>query len=156
MKASGTRKRKFPMNLPTRRLLLRLIIASLSITATLGIIVTLWNGLGDTGAKIISNAMDVDVASVLALCCAGPAKSALHPAVQLSGLLSAFIGLATRIYITWWGVTSTGLEDGVRRAATVLLILAIASAHGQCQPALAGPFPEHAPVISEQPNCHTK
>src|SRR6266487_3135893 len=89
MKASGTRKRKFPMNLPTRRLLLRLIIASLSITATLGIIVTLWNGLGDTGAKIISNAMDVDVASVLALSCAGPVKSATNTEDAAAGLDTA-------------------------------------------------------------------
>jgi hypothetical protein len=66
------------MKLLNRTFLLRLLIVSLSITAVLGIISVLWTGLGQTGGKILASAIGIDAASILALCCAGPAKSAAH------------------------------------------------------------------------------
>jgi hypothetical protein len=117
------------MKLPTRKFLLRVIIASLSITAVLGIISVLWTGLGETGAKILGSAIGVDVASVLTLCCAGPAKSASHRAVQVTGILSACLGVVTGLYVIWWAVPASGLEGGMTRTAVVLFLLAAASAH---------------------------
>jgi hypothetical protein len=117
------------MKLPARKFLLRLIIASLSFTAALGIISVLWAGLGETGMKILGCAIAADVASVLALCCTGPARSASHRAVQVTGILSACLGLVTVIYVIWWGGTTSGLAEGIMRAASVLFILAAASAH---------------------------
>lgn len=115
------------MKLPTRKLLLRLIIASLSITAVIGIISVLWTGLGETGAKILGSAIAADAASVLALCCTGPAKSASHRAIQVTGILSACLGLATGVYLIWWG--TSGLREGILRVTAVLFVLAVASAH---------------------------
>jgi hypothetical protein len=117
------------MKLLTRKFLLRLIIASLLITAVLGIISVLWAGLGETGTKILGSVIAADAASVLALCCTGPATSAWHRAVQVTGILSACLGLATGIYLIWWGTTTSGLGEGILRATAVLFILAAASAH---------------------------
>jgi hypothetical protein len=117
------------MKLPTRKFLQSVIIASLSITAVLGIVAVLWTGLGETGAKILGSAIGVDVASVLTLCCTGPAKSALHRAVQVTGILSACLGLVTGLYVIWRPVPASGQPDGMTRAATVLFLLAAASAH---------------------------
>ncbi len=114
------------MKLPTRRFLLSLIIASLSITAVLGIIAVLWAGLGEAGAKILGSAIGVDIASILTLCCTGPAKSALHRAVQVTGILSACLGVLTGLYVIW---LASGPGEGMTRTAAVLFLLAAASAH---------------------------
>jgi hypothetical protein len=115
------------MKMPTRKFLLSVIIASLSITAVLGIVAVLWTGLGETGAKILGSAIGVDVASVLALCCTGPAKSAWRRAVQVTGILSACLGLVTGLYVIW--LPASGLGDGMTRTAVVLFLLAAASTH---------------------------
>jgi hypothetical protein len=115
------------MKWPTRKFLLSVIIASLSITAVLGIIGVLWTGLGETGAKILGSAIGVDVASVLTLCCARPATSALHRAVQVTGILSACLGVVTGLYVIW--LAASGLGDVMTRTAVVLFLLAAASTH---------------------------
>jgi hypothetical protein len=117
------------MKLPMRKLLLRLIMASLLITAVLGIISVLWTGLGETGTKILGSMIAADAASVLALCCTGPPTSAGHRAVRVTGILSACLGLATGVYLIWWGTTTSGPREGILRATAVLFILAAASAH---------------------------
>lgn len=115
------------MKWPTRKFLLSVIIVSLSITAVLGIIGVLWTGLGETGAKILGSAIGVDVASVLTLCCARPATSALHRAVQVTGILSACLGVVTGLYVIW--LAARGLGDVMTRTAVVLFLLAAASTH---------------------------
>lgn len=117
------------MKLPTRKLLLRVVIFSLSATAVLGIISVLWTGLGETGTKILGSAILADAASFLALCCTGRVTSAGQRAVQVTGIVSACLGLVTGVYFIWWGITAGGLGEGVGRAAAVLFILAAASAH---------------------------
>ena len=117
------------MKWPTRKFLLNVIIASLSITAVLGIAGVLWPGFGETGAKILGSTTGVDVASVLTLCCTGPAKSALHRAVQVTGILSACLGVVTGLYVIWRPVPASGLGQGMTRTAVVLFLLAAASAH---------------------------
>jgi hypothetical protein len=114
------------MKFPTRKFLLNVIIASLSITAVLGIVAVLWAGLGEAGAKILGSAIGVDVASILMLCCTGPAKSLLHRAVQVTGILSACLGVVTGLYVIW---LAGGLSEGMTRTAVVLFLLAAASAH---------------------------
>jgi hypothetical protein len=115
------------MKWPTRKFLLSVIIVSLSITAVLGIIGVLWTGLGETGAKILGSAIGVDVASVLTLCCARPATSALHRAVQVTGILSACLGVVTGLYVIW--LAASGLGDVMTRTAVVLFLLAAAATH---------------------------
>ncbi len=117
------------MKLPSRKFLLSVVIASLSITAVLGIGSILWAGLGSTGAKILGSAIGVDVGSVLTLCCAGSAKSALHRAVQVTGILSACLGMVTGLYVIWLAVAASGLGESMTRAAVVLFLLAVASTH---------------------------
>ena len=117
------------MRLPTRKFLLRLIIILLSATAVLGIIGVLWAGLGETGEKILGSAIAADAASFLALCCTGRVTSAWQRAIQVTGILSACLGLVTGIYLIWWGVNAGGLGEDVARATAVLFILAAASAH---------------------------
>jgi hypothetical protein len=117
------------VKLPTRKFLLRLVIFSLSATAVLGIISVLWAGLGETGTKILGSAIAADAASFLALCCTGRATSAWQRAIQLTGIVSACLGLAAGIYLIWWGMTAGGLGEGIGRATAALFILAAASAH---------------------------
>jgi hypothetical protein len=117
------------MKMPTRKFLLSVIITSLSITAVLGIVAVLWTGLGETGAKILGSAIGVDVASVLALCCTGPAKSASRRAVQVTGILSACLGVVTGLCVIWWPAAASGLGEGMTRTAVALFLLATASAH---------------------------
>jgi len=117
------------VRLPTRKFLLRLVIFLLSATAVLGIISVLWAGLSETGTKILGSAIAADAASFLALCCTGRVTSAWQRAVQVTGIVSACLGLVTGIYLIWWGENAGGLGEGVGRAAVVLFILAAASAH---------------------------
>ena len=117
------------MKFPTRKFVLSVIIASLSITAVLGIIAVLWTGLGETGAKILGSAIAVDVASILTLCCAGPAKSLLHRAVQVTGIGSACLGVVTGTYVIWRVTAASGPGEGMTRTTVVLFLLAAASAH---------------------------
>jgi hypothetical protein len=114
---------------PTRKFLLRLIVVLLSITAVLGIISVLWTGLGETGTKILTSAIAADAASILALACTGRTTSALHRAIQVTGILTACAGFATGIYGIWWDMTVNGVGDGILRATAVFFILAAASAH---------------------------
>jgi hypothetical protein len=117
------------MKWPTRKFLLSVIIASLSITAVLGIIGVLWAGLGETGAKILGSTIAVDVASVLTLSCTGQAKSAWHRAMQMTGILSACLSLVAGLYVIWLAGPASGLGGGMTRATVALLLLAVASTH---------------------------
>ena len=117
------------MKLPTRKFLLLLVIFSLLATAVLGIVSVLWSGLGETGAKILGSAIAADAASFLALWCTGHVTSAWQRAVQVTGIVSACLGLVTGVYLIWWGVNAGGPVEAVGRAAVALFILAAASAH---------------------------
>jgi hypothetical protein len=117
------------VTLPTRRLLLRLVIFSLSATAVLGITAVLWTGLGETGIKILASAIAADVASSLALCCTGRVSSAWQRVIQVTGSLSACLGLATSLFLIWWEPAGFGPAEAIGRATGVLFILAAASAH---------------------------
>jgi len=117
------------VKLPTRKFLVRLIVVLLSITAALGIVSVLWTGLGETGVKILTSAIVADAASILVLACTGRTTSALHRAIQVTGILTACGGFATGIYSIWWDFNEYGVEDGILRATAVLFILAFASAH---------------------------
>jgi len=118
------------MKYPARKLLLHIIISLLTATAILGVVSVLWSGLGQTGVKILVSAAEADAASLLVLCCMGTAASAWHRAVQVTGVLSACSGLAAGLYLTWSGTAADGgFGEVVLRAAGVLWILAVASAH---------------------------
>jgi len=117
------------VKLPTRKFLLRLVIFSLTATAVLGIAGVLWSGLGETGTKILGTAIAADAASFLALCCTGPVTSAWQRAVQVTGIVSACLGLLTGVYLIWWGASASGPGAAIWRAAAALFILAVASAH---------------------------
>ncbi|HEY7359233.1 MAG TPA: hypothetical protein VH642_00385 [Streptosporangiaceae bacterium] len=109
--------------------MLRLFIFSLSATAALGITAVLWTGLGGTGIKILASAVAADIASLLALCCTGRVSSAWQRVIQVTGVLSACLGLATGLYLIWWEAIGFGPAEAIGRAAGVLFILAAASAH---------------------------
>jgi len=117
------------VKLPTRKFLLRLVIFSLTATAVLGIAGVLWSGLGETGTKILGTALAADAASFLALCCTGRVTSAWQRAVQVTGIVSACLGLLTGVYLIWWGASASGPGAAIWRAAAALFILAVASAH---------------------------
>src|SRR5215471_13258528 len=74
-------------------------------------------GHGETGAKILGSAILADAASFLALCCSGRVTSAWRRAVQVTGIVSACLGLVTGLFSIWWGITAGGLGEGVGRAA---------------------------------------
>jgi hypothetical protein len=115
--------------LPTRKFLLRIVIFSLLATAVLGIVAVLWTGLGETGMKILASAVAADVASFLALCCTGRVNSAWPRVIQVTGILSACLGLATSLCLIWWEPADAGPAEAIGRATGVLFILAAASAH---------------------------
>jgi hypothetical protein len=118
------------MKSPARKLSLYLIIILLTVTAILAVISVLWSGFGATGGKILISALGADAASLLALCCTSPAISGRHRAVQMTGVLSAGSGLAASLYLIWSATAADGGPgEGVLRAAVVLWILAVASAH---------------------------
>jgi len=118
------------MKSPARKLSLYLLIILLTVTAILAVVSVLWPGFGETGGKILASAVGADAASLLALCCTGPAASARHRAVQATGVLSTCSGLAAGLYLIWSGTAADGGPgEGVLRAAAVLWILAVASAH---------------------------
>jgi hypothetical protein len=118
------------VRLPTRKFLLRLVIFSLSATAVLGIIAVLWTGLGETGIRILGSAIAADVASFLALCCTGRVNSAWQRGIQVTGIVSACLGLAISLYLIWWeDAIGVGQAEAIGRATAVLFILAAASAH---------------------------
>lgn len=73
------------MRMPTRKFFLTIILSSLAVTALLGIIAIVSSALGDIGSKVLATTIALDIASVLALCCAGKAVSGFHKAVQAVG-----------------------------------------------------------------------
>ena len=95
----------------------------------LGIAGVLWSGLGETGTKILGTAIAADAASFLALCCTGRVTSAWQRAVQVTGIVSACLGLLTGVYLIWWGASASGPRAAIWRAAAALFVLAVASAH---------------------------
>ena len=117
------------MKIPSRKFLLVVIVISLSITAALGIIGVLWSGLGEVGAKMLGSVVVVDVATILTLCCARQARSAVRRAVQVTGTLSACISAVGGLYAIWVAVANSGVTEVVTRTAVVLLVLAAACAH---------------------------
>jgi hypothetical protein len=117
------------VKLPARKLLLRLIVVLLSITAVLGIVSVLWTGLGETGVKILISAIAADAASILALCCTGRTTSAWHRAIQVTGVLAACAFFATAVYGVWWDLTDNGAGEGILRATAAFFVIAFASAH---------------------------
>jgi hypothetical protein len=117
------------VTLPTRKFLLRLVIFSLSATTVLAVIAVLWAGLGGTGIKILASAIAADVWSFLALCCTGRVNSAWRRAIQVTGIVSACLGVATSLYLIWWDEIYAGTAEAIGRATAVLFILAAASAH---------------------------
>lgn len=118
------------MTSPARKLLLRISIVLLTVTAMLGVASVLWSGFGQTGGKILLSAVGADAASLLALCCAGPAVSAGHRAVQATGVLSACGGLVAGLCFLWSGpIVAGGAGEGALRAAIVLWAITVASAH---------------------------
>lgn len=124
-----------------RKSLLHIIIALVTATAILGVISVLWSGFGQAGGKVLLSAVGTDAASLLALCCAGPAISAGHRAVQATGVLSACSGLVAGLYFIWSGpIASGGAGEGALRAAVVLWAITFASAH------TALLYPLHPPV----------
>lgn len=125
----GSRRQLNPVNPMTRKFLTRLVIAALASTAVLGIISVLRASLDATGAKILGSTIAIDLAAVLVLCCTRTARSALHRAIQATGIISASLGLVTGIYVIWQAPTTGGLAEGIARAAAMLLILAVASSH---------------------------
>ncbi len=117
------------MKMPTRKFLLFGIIISLSITAVLGIIGVLWTGFGEAGRQLLVSAVVVDVASILTLCCARQARPAGLRAVQVTGILSAWLSAVAGLCAIWLAVPGSGLAEVVARAAAVLLVLAAGCAH---------------------------
>jgi hypothetical protein len=114
----------------TRKSLLHIIIALLTATAILGVISVLWSGFGQTGGKVLLSAVGTDAASLLALCCAGPAISAGHRAIQATGILTACGGLVAGLFFLWSGpIVAGGAGEGALRAAIVLWAITVASAH---------------------------
>jgi hypothetical protein len=119
------------VKLPARKTFLYLVIASVSVSAILGIVAVLQGGLGGSDSirsRILLTTVEVDAASALALCCMTTVKSALHRAVRLTGLVTVFAGFALGICFTWRSLPASGIGDVMRRAGAVSAILAVASA----------------------------
>jgi hypothetical protein len=117
------------MQLPSRRFFLTIIVSSLALTALLGIVAILTSALGDVGSKVLGTTIAVDVAAVLALCCAGKTQDQLHKTVQFLGVLSALIALLFAIYLVWADSLFSGGSEGMLRAFGVFSVLAVAAAH---------------------------
>jgi hypothetical protein len=120
------------MQLPSRRFFITGVVASLGVTALLGIISIITSGLGDIGTKILISTGEVDFAAVLALGCAGNTSTKLHKRIQTLGLLSIFTGLVLGIYLTWTFKLFESQDDIVLKTFGVMFVLAISSAHA-CQ-----------------------
>lgn len=114
------------MRLPSRKFFLIIVISSLVASALLGIVAILTSGLGDTGWKVLATTGEIDVAAVLALCCAGKTRSRIHGVFQLPGFASITIGLAMGLVVTW--VTNFD-NDTVLRVWGISAILSLACAH---------------------------
>lgn len=116
------------MQLPSRKFFLAIILGSLVVTAILGIVAILTSALGEVGSKVLITTVAVDIAAVLALCCAGKSSGSLHRAVQIVGLTSAVAFLVLAVTLIWVSDSFT-LNEGVWRALVFALIVAIAAAH---------------------------
>ena len=117
------------MQLPSRRFFLTIIVGSLIVTALLGIIAIISNGLGDSGSKVLTTTIVVDIAAILALCCAGKTSEQLHKTIQFVGVLSSLVALVLVIYLIWAGSLFDSGGEGIVRAFGVFSVLAVASAH---------------------------
>lgn len=113
----------------SRRFFVQVLIASLVISAVLGIIAIIAGDLGDLGSKVLATTVTVDFLSILGLCCAGVSRTQLHRIAQIIGIASAVILLVLALYLIWNTGLYEELEDSLNRASISFTILAVAAAH---------------------------
>lgn len=111
-----------------RKLILRIIVGSLVVTALLGVIVILTGSFGELTGKVLLTTVLVDVASIVGLCCAGQPSSVGHRYIQKLGLGASVLFLAVALIITWVELPEN-LGEFIWRILAVAAILAVSSAH---------------------------
>ena len=99
-----------------KRTFLRAIIATLVVTALIGIYVFLFGTFGKTEAKILGTTLTICYFSTTSLACSAAFEKKRHPALSLPGLVLGVLGLVVfipSIWAEWFEVEAVGKAMGV-------------------------------------------
>lgn len=88
-------------NINLRKLFLYLLIASVSISALIGIVVLLFGNFGDFETRVLMTALTITVTSILGLMCGAKIEASNDRIVPLAGIILATVSAIMWIYLVW-------------------------------------------------------
>lgn len=113
-------------NLNLKKFFLYLLIASVSLSAILGIGVILFGDFGEFEMKILLTTLTVTITSILGLACGACLEAKRGKILSYAGIILSTIAAALFIFFTW--TDFKGGEIPIKSAMSVL-ILAVACSH---------------------------
>ena len=99
-----------------KRVFLQAIIATLIVTALVGIYVFLFGTFGKTEAKILGTTLTICYFSTTSLACSAAFEKKRHPALSLPGLALGVLGLVffiPSIWAEWFEIEAVGKAMGI-------------------------------------------
>ena len=127
MKRSGGAKRLISMQKRNlKRLFLYSLIASVTISATLGVFVILFGDFGEYETKILLTTLTITCMSILGLACGASLDAGRGRMFPTSGIALAIISAVLWIALIWWG-RDTG--EVVAKVLMSTTLLAVAFSH---------------------------
>jgi hypothetical protein len=89
----------------TKRAFLYLLIASVAMSAAIGIVVLIFGNFGDFEIKVLLTTVTVTVTSILGLACGAYLESGRGRVIPIAGIIVAVISCIMWIYLVWYGTS---------------------------------------------------
>lgn len=113
-------------NINVRKLFLYLLIASVSLSALIGIIVILFGNFGEIEVKVLLTALTITVTSILGLACGAYLESGRGRYLPIAGIFFALASAVMWLVIIWYRGQP---NEWFPKTTATTTILALASAH---------------------------
>jgi len=109
-----------------KRAFLYLLIMSVAISATIGIVVLIFGNFGDFEIKVLLTTLTVTVTSILGLACGAYLESGRGRIIPLAGIIVASVSCFMWIYLVWHGTVH---EDFYAQLLMSLTLFSACCAH---------------------------
>lgn len=113
-------------NLNLKKFFLYLLIASVALSAILGIGVILFGDFGEFEMKILLTTLTITMTSILGLACGAYLETKGRKILPFAGIIFSVISAALFIFFIWDGFTN---EEKLIKFAMSVLILAVSCSH---------------------------
>ena len=109
-----------------KKLFLYLLIASVSISALVGIGVILFGNFGQTEQKILATTLTITVTSMLGLACGAYLETELGKTLPIAGIIFSILAAALWLVVIWYQGEP---NEPFMKAVVTVTILAVACSH---------------------------